>query len=143
MLISLFSSNQIGGCVELEISFNGKREIVSAFVDSGNLAIDPMDMSPVILIKKNLATKILPQNIVDLSNVDLLDRDLIKRIRLVPITRGGYTHVLTGVKADRVAVINGDSREEVKATIVIDKEGGTFDGFDALMPSAALDNVFC
>ena len=141
MLISFFSNSQSEGSVDIEISFLDKKTVISAFVDSGNLAVDPMDMSPVLLIKKNVAEEILPKNIIELSNIDDLDKNIKKRIRLIPITRGGATHVLVGIKADKVRLINRDEYEELCLTIAIDKEGGTFGGFDALMPSAALDNV--
>ena len=141
MLVSFFSSNESESSVELEITFLDNTAIVSAFVDSGNLAVDPMDMSPVLLIKENVAKSILPENIVDLCNVDSLDRNIKKRIRLIPVSRGGATHVLVGVKADGVRVINGENKEEIRVTLAVDKEGGSFGGFGALMPSAALDNA--
>lgn len=141
MLISFFSNVESEGSVSLEISFLDKKTTVSAFVDSGNLAIDPMDMSPIILIKQDLAKDILPGNIIDLCDIDSLDRSVKKRIRLIPISRGGETHVLVGVKADSVKMINDDKTEELLVTLAIDKEGGTFGGFKALMPSAALNNA--
>lgn len=141
MLVSFFSNNQSEGSALLEISFLDNTAVMGAFVDSGNLAIDPMDMSPIILLKKEAAKSFLPENIVELSNIDSLDRKIKKRIRLIPITRGGETHVLIGVKPDSVKVVNGDCREEIKVTVAIDKEGGSFGGFEALMPSAALSNA--
>ncbi len=141
MIVSFFSNIESEGSVDLEISFLENRAVVSAFVDSGNLAVDPMDMSPVLLIKKDVAKSILPENIIELSNIDALDRGVKKRIRLIPISRGGETHVLVGVKADSVKVIKTDCSEEISVTLAIDKEGGSFGGFKALMPSAALDNA--
>lgn len=141
MLVSFFSNNQSEGSAMIEISFLNNTAVISAFVDSGNLAVDPMDMSPIILIKKDAAKTILPENIIELSNIDSLDRGIKKRIRLIPVTRGGETHVLIGVKADSVKVINGDNREEIRVTVAIDKEGGSFGGYEALMPSAALSNA--
>lgn len=141
MLVSLFSNVESEESVDLEISFLNKTAIVSAFVDSGNLAVDPMDMSPVLLIKKDLADSILPKNIEQICDIDSLDRSVKKRIRLIPISRGGETHVLVGVKADSVKIIKNNITEEICVTLAIDKEGGTFGGFKALMPSAALDNA--
>ena len=141
MIVSFFSNNESEGSVELEISFLNNKTKVSAFIDSGNLAIDPMDMSPVLLIKEDMAKTILPENIIHLCDIDSLDRNIKKRIRLIPISRGGVTHVLVGVKTDGVYVINDGKKEEVTVTLAVDKEGGTFGGFSALMPSAALDNA--
>jgi stage II sporulation protein GA (sporulation sigma-E factor processing peptidase) len=141
MIVSFFSSNESDRSVELEISFNEKTKVVSAFVDSGNLAVDPMDMCPLVILKSNFAKEILPENIISLTDIDSLDKNIKKKIRLVPVSRGGVTHVLVGVKADRVSVIEGNNREEIRVTLAVDKEGGTFGGFDALMPSTALDNA--
>ena len=141
MLVSFFSNIESEGSVDIEISFLDKTAIVSAFVDSGNLAVDPIDMSPVLLIKNDIAKTILPENIIDLCNIDSLDRGIKKRIRLIPVSRGGETHVLVGVKADSVKIIKNDRSEDLSVTLAIDKEGGTFGGFKALMPSAALDNA--
>ena len=142
MLVSFFSGIESEGSVDIEISFFENKAVVSAFVDSGNLAVDPMDMSPVLLIKKDLAKTILPENIIELSGIDSLERKVKKRIRLIPVSRGGHTHVLVGVKADNVKILKGDREEEISVTLAIDKEGGDFGGYKALMPSAALDNVF-
>ena len=49
--------------------------------------------------------------------------------------------MLIGVKADAVKVISKDGSEELRVTLAIDKEGGDFGGYKALMPSAALDNA--
>ena len=141
MLVSFFSNTESEGSVDIEISFLNNSAVVSAFIDSGNLAVDPMDLSPVLLLKKDVAKTILPENIIELSNIDSLDRNIKKRIRLVPLSRGGETHVLVGVKADAVRVIGGKADEELRVTLVIDKEGGDFGGYKALMPAAALDNA--
>lgn len=141
MLVSLFTNVETEESVDLEIRFLNKTAIVSAFVDSGNLAVDPMDMTPVLLIKKEIAEGILPVNIDQICDIDSLDRQIKKRIRLIPISRGGETHVLVGVKVDSVKIIKCDFAEEIAVTLAIDKEGGTFGGYKALMPSAALENA--
>lgn len=141
MLVSFFSNVESEGSVDVEISFLDNTAIVSAFIDSGNLAVDPMDLSPVLLLKKEVAKTILPENIIELSNIDSLERNVKKRIRLVPLSRGGETHVMVGVKADAVRLVGGNSEENLRVTLVIDKEGGDFGGYKALMPAAALDNV--
>ena len=141
MLVSFFSKTRCEGSVLLEICFLGQTVRTEAFVDSGNLAIDPMDMRPVMLLKRRLAEEFLPQGVLHLSDPDLLDRDIRRRIRLVPVSRGGVTHVLVGVRADKVSVISDEGEQEVSVTLAIDREEGSFGGFDALMPSAALDYV--
>ncbi len=142
MLVSIFSNTKCAGSVVLEIDFLDKTIKTEAFIDSGNLAIDPMDMRPVLLIKTELARLLLPENVIHLRDPDTIDREIRRRIRLIPISRGGATHVLTGVRADHVRVITDtDKSEEVSVTLAIDREEGSFGGYDALMPAAALENV--
>ncbi|MBE6532477.1 MAG: hypothetical protein E7676_03080 [Ruminococcaceae bacterium] len=141
MLVSFFSNIQSEGSVEVEISFLDKSARLEAFIDSGNLAVDPMDMTPVMLLKKDAAANLLPDNIINLSDPDTIEKNARKRIRLIPISRGGATHVLTGVKPDSVKILKEGKTEEISVTIAIDKEGGTYGGFGVLMPSAALDDV--
>lgn len=141
MLVSFFSNIQSEGSVEVEISFLDKSARLEAFIDSGNLAVDPMDMTPVMLLKKDTASAILPDNIINLADPDTIEKNARKRIRLIPISRGGATHVLTGVKPDSVRILKEGKAEEISVTIAIDKEGGTYGGFGVLMPAAALDDV--
>lgn len=141
MIVSFFSNIESEGNVEVEISFLEKRISVIAFVDTGNLAIDPLDMSPILMIKKDVAKSLLPENIIELSNVDMLDRSVKKRIRLIPVSRGGQTHMYVGVKADAVRIIGDKASDELRVTLAIDKEGGDYGGYKALMPAAALDNA--
>ena len=141
MIVSFFSNIQSEGSVEVEIKFMANKIKLEAFVDSGNLAVDPMDMSPILLIKKDVAKTFLPENIIELSDIDSLDRNIKKRIRLIPVSLGATTKVLTGVKADSVFVVKNGENREINVTIAIDKEGGSYGGFSGLMPSAALSNV--
>jgi hypothetical protein len=65
-----------------------------------------------------------------------------KRIRLIPVSKNGATHVMTGVRVDDVYLIGADdSKERIEATVVIDKEEGTFGGYYALAPYAAVKDA--
>ena len=141
MIVSFFSNIESEGVCEVEVKFLDKTFTTEAFVDSGNLAVDPMDMRPVMLLKRDAAEKIFPKNVVELRDPDGISREIRKRIRLIPISRGDVTHVLTGVRVDGVFVAKKDGKEEISVTVAIDKEGGTFGGYYALMPSCALGNV--
>ena len=141
MLVSFFNNIECEGSEKIEISLLGKSVMTEAFLDSGNLAIDPMDMRPVLFIKPSLAEKFLPESVIDLKSPDELDRELRKRIRLIPVSREGSTHVLTGIRADSVKLLSDGIKEEISVTLAIDKEGGSYGGFEALMPSSVINNV--
>ena len=140
MIVSFFSNIECEGSAEVEIAFGERTLRAEAFIDSGNLAIDPMDMRPVLFIKARAAEDVFPENVVRLGDPDTLYREVRRRIRLIPISRGGSTHVLTGIRADSVSIIRNGRCEQISVTIAIDKEEGSYGGFEALMPAAALDH---
>lgn len=141
MIVSFFSHTQCEGSAEVEISFGEKTLRAEAFIDSGNLAIDPMDMRPVLFIKTGVAEDVFPENVVHLGDPDVLPRDVRRRIRLIPISRGGATHVLTGIKADKVCIIKNGRCEQISVTVAIDKEDGDYGGYDILLPSSVVCDV--
>ena len=138
LFIMIFSNSINQKSARVLIELGSKSLGVDALIDTGNLVKDPMNMNPVIFIKKDYAKKIFPNEIIELSNLDSLSTEFRKRIRLVPVTRNSQTHVMTGVRVDRVMVFNGNSKEAIEATIVIDKEEGTFGGYYALAPYVAV-----
>ena len=140
LLMFLFSGTVSEKSVKLRIEIEGQSIEAEALVDSGNLVRDPMNMYPVVFIKKRLAKKIIPGNVIDLTDIDALGEEYKKRIRLIPISRGGATHVFTAVRPDTVIAV--DKNCDMGVTVAIDKEEGSYGGFDALVPSAALENVY-
>lgn len=140
-MMLLFSSLESEKSVLVKITVGDKSISAEALVDSGNLVKDPMNMSPVLFIKPAFARKILPENVISLSEIDSLERAYRKRIRLIPVTRAGSTHVMTGVRADSVCICTDGIERSVDLTLAIDKEEGTFGGYELLLPSAVIDDV--
>ncbi len=141
MIVSFFSNIAFEGAAKIEINCFNKKIVTEAFVDSGNLAIDPMDMQPILFVKEELARDFIPEAIIDLRDPDILDRNSRRKIRLIPVSRGGVTHVLTGIKPDCVKIIDGDNEELVSVTVAIDKEKGSYGGYLALIPSGVVSDA--
>lgn len=141
LLIMLFTN--LGGekNVKIRIEIEDKSVTAEAFLDSGNLVRDPMNMRPVLFIKESLAQRLFPKSVIELTDLDSLSKEYQKRIRLIPVTRLGKTHVMTGVIADRISLVLDGRDEEIDFTVAIDKEGGSFAGYEALAPYGALNNV--
>ena len=138
-VVSAFSSSISLKSIRLEIVFDGTAHEIEAMVDTGNMARDPLSGAPVILIKESAARKIFPTSLV-LGDMTKIPDCYKTRIRLIPISIGGFSGLLTAVRADTVSV-SERKNSSIRATIAIDKEGGTYGGYAALMPSAALENV--
>ncbi len=133
-VIMIFAGSMEEKTLRMYIKINGKEISLDALVDSGNLVKDPMNMNPVVFIKKHRALSILPENVTEISELSSIDNNMKKRIRLIPVTRCGVTHMMSGVLVDEIGFIKENKRSGISATLVIDKEGGTFGGYDALAP---------
>lgn len=138
LFIMTFSNSINQKSTRLMIKLEDKTLEVDALIDTGNLVKDPMNMNPVIFLKKNCAENIIPISVIELTDIDSLNIDYRKRIRLIPVTRKDQTHVMTGIRVDKVVVYNDKCEEEIDATIVIDKEEGTYGGYHALAPYVAV-----
>ena len=140
LFIMVFSESINEKSSHIRIELDGKSLEIEALIDTGNLVRDPMNMNPVIFIKRKSAENIISSDIIDLNDIDRLGSDFRKRIRLIPVTRNSQTHVMIGLRVDKVYLIKDDFKEEIDATIVIDKEEGTYGGFYALAPYVSVCN---
>lgn len=141
LFITVFTSEGRRGSRDVEISVSGKNISFGAFVDSGNLLRDPMDNKPIMLIKEKLAMRFLPVSLVSGKTYEL-PSEIKRRVRLIPTSRAGGVKILIGIRPDTVRVIcKGGKVEEIDVIIAIDKEGGTYGGYEALLPASAIDDV--
>ncbi|MBQ8372081.1 MAG: sigma-E processing peptidase SpoIIGA [Clostridia bacterium] len=140
LVMILFSRSSDTSKVHVRIKLGNESFEEEAFVDSGNLVRDPMGMCPVIFVKSTLATRILPGVSAELCDIGRMDEKMKRRVRLIPLTRGGATHVLVGIRADSVEIFK-TSWESVDATLAIDNEKGNFGGYEILVPSSVTDNA--
>ena len=102
------------------------------FVDSGNLIIDPISGMPVILIKRgafDLSDKEKP-----LSETN--DRELQKRIRIIPTSSIGGERLLYGIRVDEVEFSGKHRCKYSGVVIALDEHAGDYHGYSALIPSS-------
>ena len=142
LLMMIFSDITAERSVSVSITIADTTVTADALVDSGNLVKDPMNMNPVLFIKPELALRLVPRCVAELNDLDMLDLDYRRRIRLIPVTRMDSTHVMTGIRPDRVLVTCRGVTEEMDFTVAIDKEGGTFGGYEVLAPRDAIKDAF-
>ena len=141
LLISLFRDTVCRKNVRLTVEYKNKTHSFEAFVDSGNLALDPFDKTPVMLVSMALAKEIYGICESDISNIDNIEVSLKKKIRIIPVSFGSEKKILYGLKPDRVLVKSKKREERISLTIAIDKDGGSYGGYNALIPSVALEDI--
>ncbi len=137
LVCASFSGTSSERTCEVSFEFLSRSVRIGALVDSGNLLKDPLDGTPVMLWKASDASHRLP---VHLTAGKLpTDERMKSRIRLIPVRSGNATRILTGYRMSDVTVSAGKKNGKVNLIIAIDEEGGTYGGYNALLPSAALD----
>ncbi len=147
LLIWFFTARVAEGMVSVEITFRGRVIKLDAFCDSGNLLKDPFDASPVMMVKSSAVSPLFPELAPDFfkassQNWQNADYELKRYIRMIPIKRMGATQLLFGIKPERVRIILKDKYEAVGLTVAIDDEGGTYGGYQGLIPTAAISDAF-
>ena len=140
-LVSLFSFSSASRIIEVEMRMNGRRVVAEAFVDTGNLARDPLDMRAVMLVGERVAKQLLGEESTRLDTLFEIDTGLKKRIRLIPVSFGKERRLLVGFRPDAVYVNTNKGREEIDIVVAIDKEGGKYGDAEILMPSVAVEDV--
>ncbi len=142
LLVLFFSHSVTERHVNLSLSLLGKDVSTEAFVDTGNLLRDTNGKS-VILIKRELAKKLHREFPLSDTELTELAPELVSRISLIPVKGVGARGILVALRIDSIKIISDDGKErgEISAVVAADKEGGTYDGFSALMPAAALDDI--
>lgn len=141
IFLLFFSRASSERSVIVELKMLGRTLTLEALTDTGNLLKEPSTMRPVILIKENALEQTFPELCTDVSKICTLDAALVKRICLIPMSKVGSKSLLVGFRPDEINVISESKKHSIDAVIAQDTEEGTYGGFYALMPAAAIDDV--
>ncbi len=147
LILKVFESRLYGGCAEVELAFLGRNITIDSLCDTGNLVKDPMDNSAVFFVKKSILKPLFPE-IEDKAFEALPSEklaalpDVKRRIRMIPVNKGGKTKLYIGIKPDSINIKSKNGNEGANLTVAIDDEGGTYGGHFGLLPSAAIGDAF-
>lgn len=123
---------------ELVIRLGEKEITVTALVDSGNLAADPISGCPVIFLSRIEGEMLMGEdNVRALLRGDRLsiDKELLRRVRLVPVSDGNSSSLLFAVRPDDV--LSGKKHPDA-LICVTDKSKDFYSGKSALAPSCVI-----
>lgn len=140
LVIFFFSTSCAEKNVKLDVIYNGKSFLVEALVDSGNMAIDPFDKTPVMLLSKKESVRIFGNFFYEIQNPNSAEYALKRKVRVIPVSFGKTKKILCGLRPDGVYVHKKDGREKISLIIAIDTDGEGYCGYGALIPLSALDN---
>lgn len=128
--------------VKLRIVLLGRSTEITALVDSGNLASDPIGKNPVIFVSHEVVEEIMGKENTDSilqGKYEGVSEDLKKRIRLVPISSEGGRKIVSCIRPDSVEICKGTKHHKVEALVGITENGQNFYGGEgALAPLCAV-----
>ena len=136
LLIRLILMIFEGRCSEKSVNIVGyldRRAFeILALVDSGNKLRDPISNAPVIIVKKDSVGGIA-RAIEDALRDE--NYDIKRRLRVINSESLGGSRILMGIRLDKIEINNVEIKNGI---IAIDESGGTFGGYDALVPATIL-----
>lgn len=141
LVISFLGSVRSEKIAKISIDYLGSEFWFDALVDTGNLAVDPLDKTPVMLINSRLSKRIFGFEILK-NHLSIEDSQIKKRIRIIPASFGGNKKILYGIKPDAAYAITKKKKEKISIVIAINNDENNFGGYDALIPFTALEDVF-
>ena len=138
MMLSMFFHSKTEKTVRLRLELLGRTIECDALVDSGNLLKDPIDLTPVMLIKAESVKGLFPNGVPEPYSVN---DELNRFIRLIPVSKNGSVTLESGIRPQRAWIIRKRQHVETKLTFIIDREEGSFGGYGALVPASALERI--
>jgi len=123
--------------VRLSINFFERRVEFDALIDTGNLIIDPIDSTPVLLITQGLADKIIPSGIP--NGIESITNDFKNKVRIIPIVKGNEHKIHIGFLPDCVELKRKNKWERIKLIFVVETDSTGYGGYDALAPASVLE----
>ena len=130
LTLIVFGNSSTEKNASLKIVINKEEFLTDGLVDSGNLLCDPMDSSPVIVVKREVIASVTG------SSVITENEKLKPRIRLIPAKSIIGEKILIGIRCDYVLI---NERKFENTVIAVDEEEGTFGGYLALLPSCFIE----
>ncbi len=120
---------------EIKVVFDGKEAMLTALVDSGNLAEEPLSGTPVIFLKEKDAVFLPPMLLCAMRqgacSVDYLSA---ARLRFVPSKTVSGNGLIAAAVPERLYIRAGHEWEMRRALVAVDFSNGDYGGFSALMP---------
>lgn len=144
VIILIIKKRRLVTEAELIIEFQGRKLKVSALVDSGNLASDPISGESVIFISEINIIKLIPEKEIEFMRhmkFESVSGELAKRLRIIPIETLDSKKVKVGFLPDKITVFtdNSKKKKEISAVIVPDDiPADNFGGFGALISAGVL-----
>ena len=122
ILKKMFRASSVYG--NIRIVMNNKEIELKAMLDTGNLLVEPISKSPVIIVEKEKLNNIIPDDILnidiggDVERIDVRD-EYISKIKLIPYSSVGKENgILMGIRAEKLIIELDNKKYETDDVII-------------------------
>lgn len=135
-----FKKSAMQKTADVEIEYKGKKVMVRAICDSGNLLCEPVSGLPVIVIDTEAVKKLLPYKFIlsqRMGKPSQFVPDVNDKVFIIPAqtaTGGGLLYAFSPEKIRIIPLGNNRAPYEVEALFAPSVIGKTAQGYSALMP---------
>ena len=140
----LSKKSTISTCT-LKVKIKNKETTFTALSDSGNLARDPLGGKPIIVLDRDLFSKIADMSFFDELACGKTPRNILYRnTRIIPIKTATGSSLLVAVSPDKLTVAVYDSRKnrtrsaDIDALVAPSDIGEIGEGCNAIIPAELL-----
>lgn len=103
---------------KVEIGINNQTCELNAILDTGNLLVDPITSSPVIIVEKEVIRKLISENILKVllnvmanNNYEDIPENLRLRCRFIPFSSIGKTNgMIIGIRPDYIKIYDEEEK---------------------------------
>ncbi len=141
LIIASFEKSTTDESISLTVRLGENYIELEALVDSGNLARDPFDGTPVMFVSAEIFKRICGANASHDAFELSKSPHLKKRMRIIPITASGDKKIVYALKCDEVLAMKKGKREAISVLVAEYPEQKSFGGFTALLPLSAIRNI--
>ncbi len=124
--------------VTVEATLLGRRVVMRAMVDSGNLLRDPVSGRGVIIADRSHLRGVLPRELTEEGEAWMrwLESDPTRasRVRLIPARTATGSGLLPAILPDELILYDGKERFFADYLVAISELEGTANGFEAVVP---------
>ena len=111
---------------EVEIFYNEKSSNIKVILDTGNLLIEPITKTPVLIVESEKLKGIIPQDILNnIENViynnsfDYIDEEIKTRCSIIPFSSIGKDNgIIIGFRPDYIKIYTEEG-EEIRKKVVV------------------------
>ncbi len=139
LFLSLFANKFSEKSASIKIVLLDKSVMVDCLIDTGNLLVDPIDSTPVLVLKTKIWKELVEEEFKDVNKIK--NSVYSKYLRIIPVKKDNHNEICYGIKPDNAYYISKQREAEIRLVFILDESDGSFGGYYGLLPATILEGL--